>query len=126
MGFAATARDWGRLGLMIVNDGRVEGRQVVSKAYLDEATRMSAQPEHFHKGNGVNRLFGYGYQFWLLGEHQPVMLGVFGQHLFMDRSRKAVLLIPSAWPSTVMPLYSVNYSRLFEAFIDSLSVPAKP
>jgi CubicO group peptidase (beta-lactamase class C family) len=126
MGFAATARDWVRLGLMVVNDGQVNGRQVISKAYLDEATRMSAQPEHFHKGNGVNRLFGYGYQFWLHGENQPVMLGVFGQHLFMDRSRKAVLLITSAWPSTVMPLYSMNYSRLFEAFIDSLQAPIKP
>jgi hypothetical protein len=48
------------------------------------------------------------------------MLGVYGQHLFLDRSRKAVLLITSAWPSTVMPLYSGNYSRLFEAFTESL------
>ena len=123
MGFAATARDWVRLGLMIVNDGKVGDRQVVSKSYLDEATRMSAQPEHFHKGNGVNRLYGYGYQFWLHGEDQPVMLGVYGQHLFMDRSRKAVLLITSAWPSTVMPLYSMNYSRLFTDFIESLTPP---
>lgn len=123
MGFAATARDWIRLGLMIVNDGKVGDRQVVSRAYLDEATRMSAQPEYFHKGNGVNQLYGYGYQFWLLSEHQPVMLGVYGQHLFMDRSRKAVLLITSAWPNTVMPLYSMNYSRLFADFIQSLTPP---
>jgi CubicO group peptidase (beta-lactamase class C family) len=126
MGFAATARDWVRLGLMIVNDGKVGDRQVISKAYLDEATRMSAQPEPFHKGNGVNRLYGYGYQFWLHGENQPVMLGVFGQHLFMDRSRKAVLLITSAWPSTVMPFFSMNYSRVFTDFIESLSAPVKP
>jgi CubicO group peptidase (beta-lactamase class C family) len=84
------------LGLVIVNDGQIGGRQVISKAYLDEATRMSGQPGHFHKGNGVNRLYGYGYQFWLHGEDQPVMLGVFGQHLFMGRSRKAVLLVTSA------------------------------
>ncbi len=120
MGFAATARDWVRLGLMIVNDGKVGDRQVISKSYLDEATRMSAQPEHFHKGKGVNRIYGYGYHFWLHGENQPVMLGIFGQHLFLDRSRKAVLLITSAWPSTVMPMYSMNYSRLFEAFTESL------
>lgn len=123
MGFAATARDWVRLGLMIVNDGKVEDRQIISKSYLDEATRMSAQPEHFHKGNGVNRIYGYGYQFWLHAENQPVMLGVYGQHLFLDRQRKAVLLITSAWPSTVMPLFSMNYSRLFEAFTASLDAP---
>lgn len=127
MGFAATARDWVRLGLMIVNDGKVGDRQVISKSYLDEATRMSAQPEHFHKGKGVSRLYGYGYQFWLHGENQPVMLGVYGQHLFMDRSRKAVLLITSAWPGTVMPMYSMNYSRLFDAFTESLdTTPTKP
>lgn len=126
MGFAATSRDWVRLGLMIANDGKVGDRQIVSKSYLDEATRMSAQPTHFHKGQGVNALYGYGYQFWLHGEDQPVMLGVYGQHLFMDRSRKAVLLITSAWPSTVLPFYSVNYSRLFANFIDSLQTPAKP
>lgn len=127
MGFAATARDWVRLGMMIVNDGKVADRQVISKSYLDEATRMSAQPEHFHKGKGVNRLYGYGYQFWLHGENQPVMLGVYGQHLFLDRSRKAVLLITSAWPGTVMPMYSMNYSRLFDAFTESLdTTPTKP
>lgn len=54
------------------------------------------------------------------------MLGVFGQHLFMDREHKAVLLITSAWPSFVLPVYSVNYSRLFENFIASLSASAKP
>jgi hypothetical protein len=55
------------------------------------------------------------------------MLGIFGQHLFLDRSRKAVLLITSAWPSTVMPPYSMNYSRLFEAFTESLDTrPVKP
>lgn len=121
MGFAATARDWIRLGLMIANDGLAGDQQVVSKAYLDEATRMSAQPEHFHKGQGVNRLYGYGYQFWLHAENQPTMLGVFGQHLFMDRTHKAAMLITSAWPGTLLPLYSMNYSRLFEAFISSLS-----
>jgi CubicO group peptidase (beta-lactamase class C family) len=124
MGFAATARDWVRLGLMIVNDGKVGDRQVISKSYLDEATRMSAQPEHFHKGKGVNRNYGYGYHFWLYGENQPVMLGIFGQHLFQDRNRKAVLLITSAWPSTAIPLYSANYGRLFEAFTESLDSPS--
>jgi hypothetical protein len=44
----------------------------------------------------------------------------------MDRSRKAVMLITSAWPSTIMPFYSMNYSRLFTDFIDSLQVPVKP
>ena len=126
MGFAATARDWVRLGLMVAHDGKVGDRQVVSKAFLDEATRMTAQPVHFHKGQGVNALYGYGYQFWLHGEEQPVMLGVYGQHLFMDRSRKAVLLITSAWPSTLLPIYSVNYSRLFVNFIDSLQPATQP
>ena len=125
MGFAATARDWVRLGLMIANDGKVGEQQVISKTYLDEATRMSAQPEHFHKGNGVNRLYGYGYQFWLHGENQPTMLGVYGQHLFMDRHHKAVLLITSAWPSPTVPFYSMNYARLFDDFIESLSTQTK-
>ncbi len=125
MGFAATARDWVRLGLMIVNDGKVGEQQVISKTYLDEATRMSAQPEHFHKGNGVNRLYGYGYQFWLHGENQPTMLGVYGQHLFMDRQHKAVLLITSAWPSPTVPFFTMNYARLFDDFIESLSTQTK-
>lgn len=125
MGFAATARDWVRLGLMIANDGKVGEQQVISKAYLDDATRMSAQPEHFRKGNGVNRLYGYGYQFWLHDENQPTMLGVYGQHLFMDRTHKAVLLITSAWPSPTVPFYSMNYTRLFDDFIESLSTQTK-
>jgi hypothetical protein len=42
----------------------------------------------------------------------------------LDRSKKAVLLITSAWPTTVMPMYSMNYSRLFEAFTESLETPS--
>ena len=98
-------------------------------AWVAEATaaqiqqRLPERPTRAHARN--DWVQGYGYQFWLHGENQPTMLGVYGQHLFMDRQHKAVLLITSAWPSPTVPFFTMNYARLFDDFIESLSTQTK-
>ena len=81
VGFNATLRDWGRLGLLLANRGVVEGKQIISSKYLAEAQAW--------------RPSGYGYHIWLSGKdtEQISLLGVRGQSIFVDPVSKIVMVI---------------------------------
>lgn len=84
MGFNATLRDWGRLGLLLANRGTLEGKQIISSRYLAEAQAW--------------RPSGYGYHIWLRGKdsQQVSMLGVRGQTIFVDPVSKMVMVLTAA------------------------------
>jgi CubicO group peptidase (beta-lactamase class C family) len=95
--FNAVLRDYGRLGLLLANDGALDGRQIVPKDYLLDATDWHRQPEGFAPRKAT-AYFGYGYQFWLFpGEKRRfALLGVYGQSIFVDPELKLVMVITAA------------------------------
>ncbi|MDP3690364.1 serine hydrolase [Bradyrhizobium sp.] len=95
--FNATLRDYGRLGVLLANDGAVGGRQIVPLDYLLEATDWHRQPPAFAPGRATP-FFGYGYQFWTFpGEKRRfAMLGVYGQSIFVDPELKLVMVVTAA------------------------------
>lgn len=92
--FNAVLRDYGRLGILLANDGALGGTQIVPKDYLLEATDWHRQPEAF-KPKRATPFFGYGYQFWLFpGEKRRfALLGVYGQAMFIDPELKLVMVM---------------------------------
>ncbi len=95
--FNATLRDYGRLGMLLADDGAVGGKQIVPKEYLLDATDWHRQPEAFAPKKATP-FFGYGYQFWLFpGEKRRfALLGVYGQSIFVDPELKLVMVITAA------------------------------
>ena len=95
--FNAVLRDYGRLGILLANDGALSGRQIVPKDYLLEATDWHRQPAAFTPRRATP-YFGYGYQFWLFpGEKRRfALLGVYGQSIFVDPELKLVLVVTAA------------------------------
>lgn len=95
--FNATLRDYGRLGVLLANDGAVGERQVVPKDFLLEATDWQRQPGAFKPGIATS-YFGYGYQFWLFPSERRrfALLGVYGQSVFVDPGLKLVMVITGA------------------------------
>lgn len=89
----AVLRDWGRLGVLLANDGMANGRQIVPRDYLVEATTWQAHPAAFAPRRATP-YFGYGYQFWTYpGEARRfVLLGVYGQAIFVDPALKLVMV----------------------------------
>lgn len=58
----AIGADWGRLGMLLANDGVLHGKQIIPKNYLIEATDWHKQPVVFApKVSPATN--GYGYQF---------------------------------------------------------------
>ena len=96
--FNASLRDWGRLGLLLANDGRVADRQVVPREYLLDATDAARQPAAFQPRHATPYL-GYGYQFWLLplAERTFAMQGVYGQAVFVQPASGIVMAVTSVW-----------------------------
>ena len=90
-------RDYGRLGVLLANDGEVGGKQIVPKEYLLEATDWRRQPAAFAPRTATP-FFGYGYQFWLFpGEKRRfALLGVYGQSIFVDPELKLVMVVTAA------------------------------
>lgn len=92
--FNAVLRDYGRLGMLLANDGVAGGKQIVPRDYLLEATDWHRQPAAFAPRKATP-YFGYGYQFWLFpGEKRRfALLGIHGQSIFVDPELKLVLAI---------------------------------
>ena len=96
-GFNATLRDWGRLGVLLANDGAIGDKQVLPKDYLLEATDAHRQPDAFAPRRATP-YFGYGYQFWIFPTEKRrfALLGVYGQSIFVDPELKLVMVITAA------------------------------
>jgi CubicO group peptidase (beta-lactamase class C family) len=89
--FIATLRDWGRLGLMLANDGEWNGQQIVPRQWMLDAT---AVPRDSYLRNTAVQSWGYGYQVIILpGERRMfLLLGISGQDLFVDPESKLIMV----------------------------------
>lgn len=91
--FNAVLRDYGRLGRLLANDGELNGRKILPRDYLIEATDWHKHPEAFRPGHAAADL-GYGYQFWIFpGEKRRfALVGIFGQLIYVDPALKLVIV----------------------------------
>jgi CubicO group peptidase (beta-lactamase class C family) len=96
---AATARDWARIGALQV-EGRWGGDQVLDAGWVDDSSR----PERSFLMPGrlpstITTHAGFGYHWWPLDERGTKVMadGSRGQFVYVDRSRRTVVVKTSAW-----------------------------
>jgi CubicO group peptidase (beta-lactamase class C family) len=94
-GVNATVRDYARLGMLLANDGALDGRQIIPAGWVRAATTPPAK--QFEPG-WTNSLLGYGYQTWIVpGKARQFMLrGLRGQAVLVDPSSKVVMVHTAA------------------------------
>ena len=94
-GLAATLRDFGRIGLLVLADGVIDGKRLVPAGWFDEA------------GSGKEiggKHVDYGYLWWPVPKGDPVhegafeAVGIFGQHMYINRRENLVIVVLSARP----------------------------
>jgi len=94
-GLSATLRDFGRMGLLVLADGVIEGKRLVPPGWFEEA------------GSGKEvggKHVDYGYLWWPVPKGDPVhegafeAVGIFGQHMYINRKEKLVAVVLSARP----------------------------
>jgi len=100
--FNATARDYAKLGQLLLDDGVAGGERVVPADWLHEQTGGSARSCPFAP-NCISRKWGYGYQTWLLPDGMgPFFWGKYGQFIIVLPRARAVIVqtaVSSARPS---------------------------
>ncbi len=109
----ASARDWGRLGLLMLNEGELNGTRLLSQSWVERARTPNTS------GNEPR----YGYQFWLnaggsalrwpeLPEDAYAMMGNRHQTVMIIPSRD-IVLVRLGWTAGSYPMAG-NFSALLQ------------
>lgn len=93
-GFNAVLRDYGRIGLLMLQDGVVRGRPVLAPGWVAESTAPAAGPDA-RAAMGL----GYAYFWWTInGTQAYTALGGEGQFIFVDPPSRTVIVKFSHMP----------------------------
>ena len=119
---SAVLRDWARFGLMLAHDGAWNGRQIVPRRWLIDATTL-APGEEFRAPRTATPFFGYGYQVWLFPgpRRQFALLGVHGQSIFVDPAARLVLVHTAAQVKPNRDPAAVALISLWNALVKQLA-----
>jgi CubicO group peptidase (beta-lactamase class C family) len=112
VGLNVTLRDYGRLGLLLANEGVAEGRQIVPVAWVRAMTLADAP--HLRFGAALP-VAGYGYQTWLIDPREPyfALFGIRGQGIFVDPVSKVVAVFVAAHAALDMAARREQYSLFY-------------
>jgi CubicO group peptidase (beta-lactamase class C family) len=100
-GLCVRTRDYARFGLLYLNQGRnLKGEQLLRPEWIQESvTPRTAYLQPGRKShNGIPSL-GYAYQFWIpqSEEGEFVAVGVYGQFIYVNSTRRVVIAKNSAY-----------------------------
>ncbi|MEL7447649.1 MAG: serine hydrolase [Pseudomonadota bacterium] len=105
----ATLRDYGRLGLFALANGKLaDGTQVLPSEWMTESTTPS---------RGYN---GYGYFWWLQGDGVFTASGIFGQGIYLNRDENTVIALHSARPVASKEADWAWQNAMYQAIADAL------
>jgi len=94
-GIEATMRDFGRIGLLVLADGVIDGHRLVPEGWFAEA----GSPKVIG-----GKTIDYGYLWWTFPKSDPIhdgafqAIGIFGQHMYINRKENLVIVVLSARP----------------------------
>lgn len=92
-GISATLQDWARLGLLVANEGKLNGTQVVSKAWLAD-TSSHGPKDQAARFNVARPGRAYRNFFWHHSADGSMlrMAGALSQNVLLDKKTKTVLV----------------------------------
>ncbi len=98
-GLNMRTRDYARFGLLMAQNGQLDGKQIVPADWVAQSTANSApEPSEMDEGTD-NGTLGYGFQWWLppnatAGEFFAI--GVYGQYIYVNQPKNVVIAINGA------------------------------
>lgn len=116
-GFNASVRDFGRLGLLMLNGG-VASRRLLSREWVEQSTAQIGDEPAIPN---TDRRYGYH---WWRSEGSAVFeaIGIYGQFISIDPKTRSVIVKMSHWPAAGGRSLMQESRLLLSAIRDSLSV----
>lgn len=117
-GISCTARDLALFGQLILNQGFLNGRQILPKSWVEQtingASKDVAVPAYL---SSLHPAGSYKNQWWITGSpaHEIYAVGIYGQYIWIDPSTKTVIVKFSSIPIPVDPTHSRIHVSLFRA-----------
>lgn len=119
-GISASLRDLARFGIAMLNDGMVEGRQVIPRAWVED---VRGGPHGGFDDYGRNYFPNGHYRnfFWIedAGKQAHLCLGVFGQSIYVSPERGMVAVKLSTWPEFTNAEFLLETMSAFHAIADA-------
>ena len=108
-GLCVTARDFARIGQLMIDGGAAGGDQVVPKDWVEDICN-NGDPEAWRTGEWgetfapISRNMRYRSGWYTIGDHPETLfaMGIHGQNLFVDRISRLVVAKLSSWPKPIM------------------------
>ncbi len=97
-GLHMTLRDFARFGLMYLNNGKAQEKQVLSSEWIQASKNTDAPHLQPPGGNRADSKLGYGYGWWIPdgNPNEFVAIGVFGQWIYVNSAQNIVIVKLSA------------------------------
>ena len=126
-GFNITLRDLGLFGLLMLNQGHHNGRQIVPRAFIED-TQSNGDNAAWIKAreDGLADLYpngSYRNQFWVTGNSHGAYfcVGIHGQYVYIDPQADMVIVKLSSMPQAIVDSAEENTLLGFEAIIAALT-----
>jgi CubicO group peptidase (beta-lactamase class C family) len=103
---SATLRDWGRIGLLALEDGQAGGERIVPADWFAQAVVKQAETGEPNEG--------YGFLWWTQDDGVFGAYGIFGQAVRVDPERRLVIVLLSSWPRAIGRTHRVAREAFFQ------------
>lgn len=114
-GLALTLRDAGRFGLMIANDGTLDGRRVLPVEVV-RRIKAGGDPSRWPPQEWAKGVHSYGSQWWI--DHTARILtayGIHGQLIRIGLDDGIVVVVQSSWPVAGGPDFLARQLGFYDA-----------
>ena len=97
-GLNATLRDFTKLGMLYLNEGKFNGQQIISKEWVDMATTPDAPHLMPDQTRLSSNHHGYGFQWWVPQNDQGDYFagGIYNQYIYVQPEKNLVITKLSA------------------------------
>lgn len=96
-GLCFCAEDMAKIGVLCLNNGKYDGRQIVSSAWIEEMTRArTVEGKHF-------RGMAYGYLWWIVDRNKKIYaaIGNSGNVIYVNPKKNLVVAVASYFKPTI-------------------------
>ena len=96
-GLCFCAEDMAKIGVLCLNNGKYDGRQIVSSAWMEEMTRAkTVEGKHF-------RGMAYGYLWWIVDRNKKIYaaIGNSGNVIYVNPEKNLVVAVASYFKPTI-------------------------
>ena len=96
-GLCMSARDMARIGQLCLNNGRYEGKQLISESWIKEMTKPRTVESRYFRG------MDYGYLWWIIDRKKNIYaaIGNSGNVIYVNPDKNIVIAVASYFKPTI-------------------------